>query len=745
MSKLYPPNIKGTLPAFTGTTIVVPYEMNRAVSFNSVGGIALKIKTISGKEIGSYQTDSFTETSATFINVQGLNPGQFYKLQLAYIDKSLEKISITTTQNSILVGDVTGDGSVNEDDIQLVKNQEPTYFSDIQITAADVDLNRKITNADATKMYAVILGKSSFEYKYCTCVSYAGAQIGFIYTDEKYYIQALREGVISIYSNTPINAGTAIEIFSYPKDSEGYYSTVGIAKCTNEPIVQIDDLVTDQDNSYIYSYTGRYINQDDSETVYTNRFDIYRLDTNELVLTSGDLLHNVNPDINNISLEKWGSSYWLDERYKYKIIYTVTTVNGLVRSTPEYILNVNTARQDIPRVSFIAENNYDNGYLELITDFWGSGKSDVSNYEIFIMRSEDQRTWRRVSRIDPSVNVCEHWNWRDFTVEQGKNYFYRLQFPLKTAAGTSYVWMRFQNQDGSYVMGPYIGADFEDAFLYDGEKQLKLRFNPKVSSFKTTILEQKIDTIGGKYPFFFRNGQVGYKEFQISGLLSYQQDESNLFISDEELGLVPEKARREITNTLAFEEVNVSSKSFVPNGYYIQRNGKYILHEYVLYIREVETEDEQKLAKKEFNKALSLNKKLYTRFKGIYDQYASKEYINQDYYIDTNQEYNSEEHYFIIANREPTAPRTTSLLGYNYTAERIFKLKVLDWLNNGKPKLFRSPQEGNYLVRLMNVSLSPEDQLGRMLHNFSATAYEIDNSEYETLIKYRIAEGFKND
>nr|DAI51090.1 MAG TPA: hypothetical protein [Caudoviricetes sp.] len=28
-------------------------------------------------------------------------------------------------------------------------------------------------------------------------------------------------------------------------------------------------------------------------------------------------------------------------------------------------------------------------------------------------------------------------------------------------------------------------------FLYDGEKQLKVKYNPKVSSFKDTILESK--------------------------------------------------------------------------------------------------------------------------------------------------------------------------------------------------------------------------------------------------------------
>ena len=34
----------------------------------------------------------------------------------------------------------------------------------------------------------------------------------------------------------------------------------------------------------------------------------------------------------------------------------------------------------------------------------------------------------------------------------------------------------------------------------------------------------------------------------------------------------------------------------------------------------------------------------------------------------------------------------------------------------------------------MNVSLSPDDTLGRMLHSFNATAYEVGNTQLEDLI-----------
>jgi hypothetical protein len=68
-------------------------------------------------------------------------------------------------------------------------------------------------------------------------------------------------------------------------------------------------------------------------------------------------------------------------------------------------------------------------------------------------------------------------------------------------------------------------------------------------------------------------------------------------------------------------------------------------------------------------------------------------------------------------------------------AERKFKLKLLEWLGNGQIKLFKSPAEGNYFVRLLNISLSPENRLSRMLHTFSCTAYEVEEFNYNNLIQ----------
>lgn len=72
---------------------------------------------------------------------------------------------------------------------------------------------------------------------------------------------------------------------------------------------------------------------------------------------------------------------------------------------------------------------------------------------------------------------------------------------------------------------------------------------------------------------------------------------------------------------------------------------------------------------------------------------------------------------------------------YDYIKEREFRKAVEDFLYNDNVKIFRSETEGNILVELMDVSLTPNQTLHRMIYTFSATAYEIaeatiDNFDY---------------
>ena len=74
----------------------------------------------------------------------------------------------------------------------------------------------------------------------------------------------------------------------------------------------------------------------------------------------------------------------------------------------------------------------------------------------------------------------------------------------------------------------------------------------------------------------------------------------------------------------------------------------------------------------------------------------------------------------------------------DFVWEKTFREKVMDFLYDGEVKLYRSPTEGNLLVRLMDINLQPNQTLGRRLWTFSATAYEIDKNTIENLEYYNI-------
>lgn len=499
MSKLYPPNLEGTLPACYGTTLVVPFSMNRAVSNNEVKGIMVKVKTVQSNSL------IFTKEAST------------YDLNTSYCEASFE-----------------------------------------------------ISYRDSNARDTLILNEGQY---YKIQIAYIGEN------------------------------GTV-----------GYYSTAGVFKYTTEPVVTIDGLTKTRGNINIhrYNYIGKYINSGDRlEKVYSYQFNLY--DTNkQIIQTSGEQLHNSYNDTEiGESYDGYDIEQDLDINSTYYLEYIVTTINGLKTSSGLYkIMQKQSISPEIKAV-LVPSLNFENGYVDLTLmgekDEFGIEYTATGSYRIMRASQEDNyKTWNEILKFELYGQKPSKWIWKDFTVKQGVTYKYALQQYNEKITSN-----RLESQE--------IYVDFEHAFLFDGKRQLKVKYNPKVASFKNNILEQKINTIGSKYPFIFRNGSVKYKEFSIAGLISCQSDEEFLFVNEDFL--------------------------------------------------------------KDFDGSINL-------------------------------------------------------IGQNIAVERNFKLEVLEWLNNGEPKLFRSPGEGNYIVRLLNVSMTPNDTVGRMLHTVTATAVEIADYSYAGLEEY---------
>lgn len=553
-NKLYPPQIQGTLPAFTLShdivtgavtegEIKIPFEMNQSVGITQFAGFVLKIKTVQNNELISllYSQDyDLNNNTVTFYltanNANKFQEGQYYKAQIAYYTQ--EKTTITDA-----------DGETVE-----TEEQDPNLFT------------MKI----------------------------------------------------------------------------GYYSTVGIIKCISKPNIYIKGYSNDSLNLFTGTFIGVYDQStalDQTEKVYSYKFDFYDKDW-KLIKTSEELVHNASNDSEyTYSIDQITFNDFLKEGEVYNLVYTVTTLNGYVGSSPTYKVTVQNLMPPTRNIGIVAKENNDEAYIQI--NLIGDGKSLPYSgiYNIVRASEEDGYTeWVTIARYSLNQDKIEKVSVKDFMVQQGVRYVYAVE--------QANIW----GLKSKKICTGKVTVNFEDMFLTDGKRQLKLRFNPKVSSFKTTRLEQKQETIGSKYPYIFRNGHVAYKEFPIEGLLAYQMDSAHLFFERPYENLIHRHATEYTTRRLSESE---------------------------------KREKEKELAK-----------------------------IEQDIF------------------------NYTDLTESNVFMERQFKLQVLDWLNDGKPKYFKSSTEGNYIVRLLNVSMTPTDALGRMLHTVKATAYEIADINTPNFIKY---------
>ena len=304
---------------------------------------------------------------------------------------------------------------------------------------------------------------------------------------------------------------------------------------------------------------------------------------------------------------------------QYKIIFYGKTNLNLEFKKEKYIQSY-----DLYPLIFPAKINltsdYENGYIKInfipYFKFNKSYEEDYfSNNNYYELYRTDElsnfENWKYITKFKINQYNINTFYFKDYFINQGIKYKYGIK-SVNVHNIKSYL----------IESEKYITANFEDTFLIDTDFNLKIKFNPKISSFKITKNENKIETLGQQYPYIIRNGLLRYKEFSISGLISFQMDEMNQI----------------------------------------------------------------------FNKNNQKNIQFFD----------------------------------------------TDLVDENIAKERYFKNYILNWLNNNKYKVLKTPVEGNFIVQLININLTPIDSLGRMLHNFTAIAYEMEEYNSENIQKYNI-------
>lgn len=70
--------------------------------------------------------------------------------------------------------------------------------------------------------------------------------------------------------------------------------------------------------------------------------------------------------------------------------------------------------------------------------------------------------------------------------------------------------------------------------------------------------------------------------------------------------------------------------------------------------------------------------------------------------------------------------------------QREFREMVMNYFYDDQPKLFRSTPEGNILVRITDVNLTPNQQLARMIYDFNCTVTEIGDCTIDNYKLYKI-------
>lgn len=401
------------------------------------------------------------------------------------------------------------------------------------------------------------------------------------------------------------------------------WSTVVLIRGISTPTINLKDfdfgMTTDIMSEIGYlQIVGNvsFADPDETETLKSYRITMQDNTSNDILFDTGNIFTSNFANVNGIN-------YVVDYNFQVGLTYIfeleITTENLFTYKDVFYIY-INQGQTEPINLNIGTEIDEENGRIKVNI----VNTPEFKNFtgQVVIRRSDSKNnftTWADLYVVNYNDINSLKISWYDYTVESGILYLYAVQTIDEQGVRSSMV----RTEEPILLV-------FENIFLTYQDKQLKLKFNPQISTFKRNISESKIDTIGSQFPFIKRNGYVNYLQFSISALIASAMDEEGLFLTREEV--------------------------YGDNHLY-------------------------------------------------YDDYNDNNRITK---------YN------------------------DFIYEKLFRDKVMDFLYEDNVKLFRSPTEGNIIVRLMDTQLQPNQTLGRRIWSFTSNVYEIDNYSMENLDKYNL-------
>lgn len=456
------------------------------------------------------------------------------------------------------------------------------------------------------------------------------------------------------------------------QDKLSEWSRVCVIRPIAEPQIQLQTTKTvdgqvviadlDNDNSIPNAFIGIQGKMYFEDTMEREVLDHYKITleyNNEEVYNS----QNIFVDSENPNQISHSIAYNLQNQLQYTLNFSYETNNGYTAMN-SYILIVELNEHDDLNARIYVVPDEENACMavwlttredegQLYVDYYQTLKDVYSTYQdqlqllnTTIGGVNDYITILRASDKD-DFTYWEDLHTENLTDYEDIDYVY---FDYTAEAGVLYKYaVQKRNVLGGrgkplFLEEPVLYAP-QYIYLITKDTQLTIKFDGDVSSYKNIVSENSSETIGSKYPFVMRNGNVNYRQFNLSGKIST--------LVDLETG----------------ETWDPTNQVFLDNTYERKK-------------------------------------------KAFYGNY----YNNYKSYADDN--------------------------GMDYTNDIIYEKKyrdkVIQFLNDGKVKLFKSTPEGNIMVRLINISLTPDKTLGRMIYNFQATAIEIADCTIENYEKFNI-------
>lgn len=328
-------------------------------------------------------------------------------------------------------------------------------------------------------------------------------------------------------SNTSLNISNIenkMDFIISNSDHFSEWSTVCLVQGILQPVLSLNDFVEGNAGaettftSFENVIAGKLITYDQEE-LESYQFQIYKENFPEKVEYDSGLIYSNPYQVNEINAPLLygfvdGEKYILKFTYYTKNLYTETEIfNFIILDETGEALEATiqaTADNYLGCVKIHVESTVERFFGNLTI----RRTSNKSNFTL----------WEDVHTTAITSEGFLNYDWHDYTVESGVWYKYCVQ-------------KRSRNGDrGLVVRDPEpVMVILDDMFLSGGGRHLRIKFNPQISSYQRVVSETSTQTIGGKYPFITRNGNLNYRQFSISGLISYFMDDEDLFTNKDEL------------------------------------------------------------------------------------------------------------------------------------------------------------------------------------------------------------------